>query len=67
MREIVNNHNPAVLIIMETKIGGEKARAITDRLPFDGVIHTDTIGYAGGLWTLWDLDRVEVTSLTNPE
>lgn len=49
MREIVNNHNPAVLIIMETKIDGERARAITDRLPFDGVIHTDTRIWGGSL------------------
>ena len=34
---------------METKIGGERAREITDKLPFDEVITTDTIGYAGGV------------------
>ena len=67
VRDLVNNHNPAVVIIMETKIGGERAREITDRLPFDGAIHTDTIGYAGGLWLLWDSDRVEVTHLSSIE
>ena len=48
VRELVNNHNPAILIIMETRVGGERAREITSRLPFDGVILTDTIGYSGG-------------------
>ena len=67
VRDLVNNHNLAVVIIMETKIGGEQAREITDRLPFDEAIHTDTIGYAGGLWLLWDSDRVEVTHLSSIE
>ena len=52
---------------METKLGGERAREIIDRLPFDGAIHTDTIGYAGGLWLLWNSDKVEVQALANTE
>ena len=41
VRELVHNHDLAILIVMETRIGGERARDITDRLPFDGAIHTD--------------------------
>ena len=52
---------------METRVGGERAREITDRLPFNGAIHTKTIGYAGGLWMLWNSDRVEITTLANTE
>lgn len=48
VRDLVNNHDPAIMIIMETRIGGDRARDITDRLPFNGAIHTDTIGFAGG-------------------
>ena len=67
VRELVHNHNPAILVLMETKVGGERAREILGRLPFDNAIHTDTVGYAGGLWMLWNSDRVEVTSLANTE
>lgn len=52
IRELVWKHDPAIFVVMETRIGGERAREITDDLPFDGAIHTDTIGYAGGLWVL---------------
>lgn len=52
---------------METKLGGDKAREITDYLPFDGAIHTNTIGYAGGLWLLWNSDKVDIQSLANTE
>lgn len=64
IRELVRNQNPAMLVVMETKVGGDRAREITDRMPFDGAIHMDTIGYAGGLWLLWNSDRVKVTLLT---
>ena len=44
-------------------LGGDRAREITDSLPFDGAFHTETIGYAGGLWVLWNVDRVELAML----
>ncbi|KAK9997218.1 hypothetical protein SO802_021904 [Lithocarpus litseifolius] len=54
--------------MMETQIREERAREITDRLPFDGAIHTaDTIGYAGRLWVLWDLDKVDISPLAKIE
>nr|XP_023924931.1 uncharacterized protein LOC112036353 [Quercus suber] len=52
---------------METKIGGDRAREISDRLSFDGAIHTETISYVGGLWMLWNSDRMEVTFLASME
>ncbi|XP_030931176.1 uncharacterized protein LOC115957080 [Quercus lobata] len=56
-----------MVIIIETRIGGSRAKDITDTLPFDGAITTDTIGYAGGLWLLWKSDEVEVTQLAKTE
>jgi len=50
VRELVHVHDPAVFVVMETRLGGERAKDITNRLPFDGEIHMDTIGYARGLW-----------------
>ncbi|KAL0009525.1 hypothetical protein SO802_011027 [Lithocarpus litseifolius] len=63
VRELCHNHDPAIMIIMETRIGSERASDITSRLPFDGAIHTDTIGLAGGLWILWNSDKVSITQL----
>nr|XP_023873887.1 uncharacterized protein LOC111986485 [Quercus suber] len=67
IRDLVQKHDPAILVVMETKLGGNRAKAITDRLPMDGAIHTDTIGYAGGLWLLWNSDIVEVELLAKTE
>ncbi|XP_075645819.1 uncharacterized protein LOC142616982 [Castanea sativa] len=52
---------------METRVGGDRVREITDRLPFDGAVHMDIIGYAGRLWLLWNSDRVEITPLMSTE
>nr|XP_023924685.1 uncharacterized protein LOC112036087 [Quercus suber] len=48
-------------------MGGERAKEITNRLPFDGALHVDTIGYSGGIWVLWNSDDVEVTQLAKTE
>ena len=67
IRNLVQEHNPAILVVMETKLGGDKAKEITDKMPFDGAIHTNTIGYSGGLWLLWNSDFVEVELLAKTE
>lgn len=59
MRDLV----PAIMIIMKTRIGGDKAKDITDRLLLNGAIHTYTIGLVGGLWILWNFDKVHITQL----
>ena len=67
VRDLVGIHNPAIMVIMETRLGGERAREITDRLPFDGAIITETIGRTGGLWLLWNSDMVEIDQLATIE
>ena len=67
VRELARVYDPAIFVIMETRLGGERAKNITDRLPFDGAIHTDTIGWSGGLWLLWNSDLVEVILLSKTE
>ncbi|XP_030930474.1 uncharacterized protein LOC115956154 [Quercus lobata] len=65
VQELVRCHDPTLLVVMETRVGGDRARDVTDRLPFNGVFHTETIGQKGGLWLLWYSDRVEVELLAS--
>lgn len=67
VQELVRFHDPTMLVVMKTRVGGNRARDITNRLPFDGTIHTETIGRAGRLWLLWNSDRVEVSLLSSSE
>ena len=64
--ELVVNHRPSIMVITETKVGGERAKKIIEGLPF-GFITTGTIGYAGGLWILWNKEGVEISLLANTE
>ena len=67
VRELIRIHNPAILVIMETRLSGAHAKEIADRLPFDGAIHAETVGFTRGLWLLWNSDLVEVVHLENTE
>ena len=59
--DLVRCHSPTMMIITKTCVGSDRAKEITDTLPFDGVVHADTIGYAEGLWLLWNSDFVDVS------
>nr|XP_023878277.1 uncharacterized protein LOC111990725 [Quercus suber] len=65
--ELVRIHQPAMMIITETKVGNNRAKEITDLLPFDGALHADTVGYAGGIWLLWFTDLVDISQLASTE
>ena len=65
--DLINAHSPSIVIITETRIGGTRAKEITNKLSFDGAIHSDTIGYSGGIWVLWNSNGVEVTLLAKTE
>ena len=65
--EMAINHRPAIFVVTETRVGGDRAAKIIDGLPFDGSITTDTISYAGGLWILWKSEEVEILPLSSTE
>nr|XP_023904043.1 uncharacterized protein LOC112015830 [Quercus suber] len=65
--EITVNHEPSIMVITETRVGGDRAQRIIADLPFDGYYTTDTIGYAGGLWLLWKKEEAEISVLSSTE
>ena len=67
IHDLTRRHDPAILVVMETKLGGSRAKEITNRLLFDGAIHTNMIGLSGGLWLLWNDDKVVVEALAKTE
>ena len=61
------NHYPFIMVVTETRVGCDRAERIIEGLPFDGYSTTDTIGYARGLWILWNKEDVEVILLSSTE
>lgn len=64
---MVINHRPSIMVITETRVGGDRAGRIIEGLIFDGFITTDTIGYTGGLWLLWKKEDINVNLLASTE
>lgn len=65
--DLVHVHSPAIMIVIETKVSGDRAKMIADRLPLDGVIFANSIGFSGGLWVLWDSNQVVMIELSLTE
>ena len=49
VENIISCHSPLMMIIIETKVRGNRAKEITDRLSFDGAAHVDIVRYASGI------------------
>ena len=41
--EMAINHQPSIMVVTETRVGGDRAAKIIEGLPFDGSIVTDTV------------------------
>lgn len=65
--EMAVNHNLTIMVIIETRVRGDRAERIIDDLPFDGFITTETIGYARGLWVLWKKEEADIDLLAATE
>ena len=65
--EMMVNHHPSIMVITETRVGGDRVEKIIEDPHFDGFFAIDTIGYAGGLWLLWKKDEVHIFILSSIE
>jgi len=54
-----------MMIIIETWVGGNRAKEITDRLSFNRATHVDIVGYARGIWVLWYTEVMDATILAS--
>ena len=67
LHDLLQINNPAILILTETRLGGERAAALARSFPFDGFLCTKTIEFAGGIWMLRNSAAVEVEHLCSTE
>lgn len=63
--DLVEWHSPLLIVITKTRLSGARAEVIIERLPFDGVVVADMIGFARGIWLLWRSDLVQVDVLAS--
>lgn len=54
------NHNLHFLAILEPRLSGIKAQKICKKLGFSNFHIEDARGFSGGIWTLWDSDKLDI-------
>ena len=48
--DMIRRHCPAIMIFSETKLSGDRAIRIIDKLPLDGAIVANSFGQSSGAW-----------------
>ncbi|KAG5541735.1 hypothetical protein RHGRI_021533 [Rhododendron griersonianum] len=69
LADMVRDHHPLFVIITETRISGVRAKSISESLGFTHSVVADSVGFAGGIWLLWndDVVRCDVLAITHQE
>ncbi|KAF8390857.1 hypothetical protein HHK36_023156 [Tetracentron sinense] len=65
LKELIRMHDPQILVLMETRIGEEKAVSVISKLHFSGSFRVDAQGYSGGIWLLWKKELITVEVLSS--
>lgn len=65
--DLVHMHSPVIMIVGETKVCGERAKRILERIDLDGAIFANSVGLSGRLWVLWDSNQVEISEIASTE
>ena len=67
VNDLIRMHSLVIMIFVETKVSGERARRISKNLDLDGAIFSNSIGLTGGLWVLWNFAQVKISELASTE
>ncbi|KAL7211712.1 hypothetical protein ACSBR2_014549 [Camellia fascicularis] len=66
---LLEEHHPQLVVITKTRIGGDKDMTICKSLCFPNFHILEPIGFAGGIWLLWNGQEIhcDVISVTQQE
>lgn len=56
--ELIGRHKPNIVLLTETRVGGERVESIIGSLGFSASYKVDPMGYARGLWLLWNNEEI---------
>lgn len=65
LKDMVRKYNINVMGLMETRISGSRADTVVRKLGFSNWLRVEAIGYAGGIWVLWNDWEVKVEYLAS--
>ncbi|KAJ4845396.1 hypothetical protein Tsubulata_010578 [Turnera subulata] len=56
---------PNIAVVMEPRISGRKENRVVSRLGFSNSHRVDPRGFSGGIWILWEAQRMDVSIIYN--
>lgn len=59
-RNLINTHKPDLIVLTETRLSGDRAHNVVNELGYRDFYIVDAMGFAGGIWMLWDPNTVSV-------
>ncbi|CAL1378455.1 unnamed protein product [Linum trigynum] len=62
-KEYRRKYRPSIVILVEPKISGTRAEDVIKELGFDQNLVLDAVGFAGGIWVVWDSSLVTITEV----
>lgn len=63
IREMMRHHQPKILILLEPKISGQIATDVCRALRKTHWVRSESEGFSGGIWVLWDEEDIQVRPL----
>lgn len=64
IRYMCSHHSVYVLALFKTRISGERVEKICDKLPFSNKIRVEAVGFAGGVWLLWNDPKANLSIIS---
>lgn len=61
MREIIREHRPRIIIIIEPRISGDAPDRMCEKLGKRRWIRAEATGFSRGIWVLWEKEEISVT------
>lgn len=60
IKELMKEHHPSILILLESRISGATADGVCKKLGMRSWIRSKARGFSGGVWVLWDDAAVQL-------
>ncbi|XP_061375835.1 uncharacterized protein LOC133317945, partial [Gastrolobium bilobum] len=63
IKDLTRRYRICILVLLETRIGGLRAKQVAKSLGFSNFFISDPIGFSGGIWILWNSSEVNIQVL----
>lgn len=61
LKELVENHKPSSLFLLEPRVLSVKGRHILPHLYFTNLLAIEARGFSGSIWCFWDASRIQIS------